>query len=184
MAVTIRFSAESDISQGAVNVWHYRCPDTALATEAQEAVEQVAAFYLAIEDLLAAQTFTIGNRVVTVDDDPNQILGVSSETQLCTGTGREVQSAAALVRWRSNLVGGSRAGRTYLGPLDSGCVDTDGVNLTGTTVTTITTAAGALLTPTAAGAQLCVFSRKFGTSTVVTGTGTRARVATQRGRLQ
>jgi len=183
VVAVIRVVAEFDGAQGAANVWHWRCPEVDLETEAQEAVDALETFYLAVEDSLGAGTWRIGETVQTVDQDPNTFVGVTSAVVPVTGTGREVLSACVLIRWGSGVVGGSHRGRTYMGPLDSGCVDTDGRSIVGSQRTLFETSAGALLTPTAAGAVLGTWSRKNQSFTTATSVGVRPFAATQRGRL-
>jgi len=183
MAAIVRITAEFDGAQGAANVWHYRCPNVDLETEAQEAVDQLETFYLAVEDSLGAGNWRIGETVQTVDQSPNTFVGVTSAIVPVTGTGRELLSACVLLRWGSGIVGGSHRGRTYMGPLDAGCIDTDGRSIVGSQLTIFTNAAAALLTATAAGAQLGTWSRKNESFTVATSVGVRPFAATQRGRL-
>mgnify|MGYP001084417985 CR=1 FL=1 len=183
MAAVVRIPVESNIATASVNVWHYRIPNVSPVAEVNEAVVQLDTFYTAIASLLQAGTWTIGSRCVTEDQTPNVIINATTGSVTTSGTAGEILSACAVLAIRSNVVGGSRRGRKYLGPLDAGVVDADGRTVGASDRTTINTAAAALLSATASGAEMGIWSRQLSVFTLATGVGTGARVGTQRRRL-
>jgi len=166
-----------------VNVWHYRITNASPVTEVSEAIDQLDTFYTAIAGVLQVQTFTIGSRCVTEDQNPNLIINGAPETATMTGSGGEVLTACAVLTLSSGIVGGAHRGRKYFGPLDGSAVQSDGRSLNATDRSTINAAAGALLTPTASGSVMGIWSRKNQSFTVCTGVSTQALIGTQRRRL-
>ena len=183
MAAVVRIPVESNIGTDSVNVWHYRIPNVSPVAEVSEAIDQLDTFYTAIASLLLAGTWTIGSRCVTEDQTPNVIINGGIETVTSAGSAGEILSACAVLSIRSNVVGGSRRGRKYLGPLDPTVVDSDGRTIGAAERTTINTAAAALLVATASGAEMGIWSRQLSVFTLATGVGTSAQVGTQRRRL-
>lgn len=183
MPAVIRVTAESSLATLSANVWHWIIPNSAPVTEANNAVDALDTFYTAIATHLATQTFTIGQRVVTVDQSPNQVISPTVETAAGTGGTPEVLSAAAVLRLSSNFVGGSFRGRVFLGPLASNVVTSAGNVITSTTVTAVTAAAATLMGTTTGGIQLAVWSRRLNQATPITGVSCSSRVGTQRRRL-
>lgn len=183
MVAIVRVPVESSLATGSVNVWHWEIPNSAPITEVGEVTAALDTFYTAIAGVLFVQTFTIGTRCVTVDQNPNVIIPANTGSATATGVGVSVLSAAAVLSLGSYVVGGTHRGRVYLGPLDQGAVQSNGRQLGTSEQSTINSAAGALLTPTASGCRLVVWSRKNNTATVVTSVSTALQLGTQRRRL-
>lgn len=184
MAAIVRIPVESSLATGCTNVWHYSIPNSSPTSEVSEAIDQLDTFYTAIAGSLFVQTFTIGQRCVTVDQTPNLVIPGTSEQATGTGTGVTTLAACAVLGLGSNIVGGSHRGRIYLGPLDDAAVSSNGRELDSTNRTTILTAAAALLSATASGAFVVVWSRKNLTATPVTGVSVATTIGTQRRRLR
>jgi hypothetical protein len=183
MPAVIRVTAESNQAQQSVNVWHWIIPNSSPLTEAQNAVNALGTFYTAIAGVLAVQIFSIGRRVVTVDQVPNLIISPTVSNVTCTGVNRSPLQAAIVLALGSNVVGGSHRGRVYLGPLDGAAIQSDGRSVTASDLTTINTAAAALMATTTGGIQLAVWSRKNRAAQPVTAVGGSPIIGTQRRRL-
>jgi hypothetical protein len=183
MSAVIRVSVESNLATGSVNVWHWIIPNSSPVTESNNAVNALDTFYTALGSVLGAQTFTIGSRVVTVDQNPNLIIGATSQTATTSGTGYSVLSACAVVRLSSSIVGGGHRGRVYLGPLANNVLNSNGRELTTAIANTITSAAATLMGTTTGGIQLAVWSRTTRVATAVTGVAVPTGLGTQRRRL-
>jgi len=183
MPAVVRIPVESSLATGSVNVWHYRIQNAAPATEVSEAIDQLDTFYTAIAGLLAAQTFTIGSRCVTEDQTPNLIINGAVETATGTGSSTTLLAGAAVLSIFSGIVGGTHRGRKYLGPLDSAAMQADGRSLNATDRSTLNAAAGALLSPTASGSVMGIWSRKNEVFTLATGVSTAALIGIQRRRM-
>jgi hypothetical protein len=183
MSAIVRITTEASAATEAVNVWHYRIPEVDDLDEVNEAVVQLDTFYEAIKGLLRAFTWTTGRRVVTVDQTPNRIIFPTVGTVTGTASSAAPAQVSFCLRLTTATVGRSFQGRVYLGPVGDTGILTGGFELTSGAQTTINAAAAALLTPTASGSQLVVYSRKLGTGATVTGVGVNAGLATQRGRL-
>lgn len=183
MSAVIRITAESNLPTGSVNVWHWQIPNSAPGTEAGNAISALATFYTSIASRLATAVYVIGSRVVTVDQNPNQIIGVTALTANTTGTGTAVLSAAAVIRLTTPIVGGSRRGRKYLGPLASASVNANGRQLASGVDTALNSALLTLQSTTTGGIQLVVWSEKNRVATPVTGGGASLTIGTQRRRI-
>lgn len=184
MPAVIRIAAESSLATASVNVWHWIIPNSAPVTEAQNAVDALDTFYTAIAGELAnGIVWTIGSRVVTVDQNPNLVIGVVTGSATGTGTNTNILSAAAVLNLGSNIVGGAHRGRVYLGPLDSAATNSNGRQIASSTQTAITAAAGTLMATTTGGIQLAVWSRKNLQATAVSSVSTRLTIGSQRRRL-
>jgi len=183
MPAVIEVPVESDLATASVNVWHWIVPNSALVTESNNAIAALDTFYTAIASSLSAQTFTIGRRVRTVDQNPNLLVGSTPQTSLASGGAPAVLTAAALLSLGSSIIGGSRNGRKYLGPLTSTAVATGGRTLTAGTISAISAAAATLMATTTGGIQLAVWSRTLLVATPVTSNTVRAVLGTQRRRM-
>jgi hypothetical protein len=180
----IRVTAESNLTTQSVNVWHWIVPNSALLTEAQNAVDGLQTFYTAVAGSLAnGFSIAIGKRVVTVDQSPNLIVSPTVRNVSSSGTGHSAQQAAIVCSLGSNVVGGSHRGRIYLGPLDTAAINTDGRTVASADQTTINSALAALMATTTGGIQLAVWSRKNHAATPVTAVGISSVIGTQRRRL-
>lgn len=183
MAAVVRVPVESSLGTLSVNVWHYRITNASPLTEINEILVKLDTFYTALATWLRSQTFTIGARVVSEDQTNNFIVIPTVQTASMSGTGGEVLSACAVLSISSDLVGGTHRGRKYLGPLEDAAVQSDGRSLNSTLRSDINTAAAALLTPTASGSVLGVWSRKNSSFTLATGVSCSAIAGTQRRRM-
>lgn len=184
MALVIQIPAESNLATESVNVWHYEIPGTAPVTEANSAITALDTFYGAITSVLSAATWTIGRVVRTVDQTPNQYIGATPQTQATTGATVSPLQVCALVSFTSSTVGGSYRGRKYLGPITTGSVAANGRDLDTAELSTIFTAASALLADTTNGIALGTWSRKPGVGfTPATSVSVSGRLHTQRRRL-
>lgn len=179
----IRFASEFSGTQQAVNVWHFDCGGAATTSLANECIVKVDTFLEAIKAFLAAGTYTTGSRVVTVDQTPNAVVAATALTCVSSGVGNAPRQVAAGVSWRTAFIGRSFRGRNYIGPLASGAVASDGLNLNSTFASDLLTAAGNLRTVTTGGAQLCVWSERLQAANVVTGAAVPLSLRTQRRRL-
>lgn len=183
MPAVVRVSAESSLATGSVNVWHWIIPNSSPATETSGIVSALDTFYTAIAGVLAAQTFTIGERVVTVDQNPNLIIAATTQQATGTGVGSSQLSSCYVLQLRSNVVGGSHRGRVYLGPLDTAAIQADGRTPTVVDQNTVVSAAATLMAFTTNGVQLAVWSRKNLVAQPVTGVSVRSVIGVQRRRL-
>lgn len=183
MPAVIRVPVESSLATQSVSVWHWIIPNSAPSTEANNAINALDTFYTALSSILAPQTFTIGSRVTTVDQNPNLIIGASSQTATGAGSGTEILSAAAVLSLGSSVVGGSHRGRKYLGPLGANVVTTNGRDISSGTASTITAAAATLMGTTTGGIQLAVWSPTQSVATAVSAVSCRTLLGTQRRRL-
>ncbi len=183
MPETVRITSEATWANQAVNVFHFRHADAFTTSLANECITKIDTFYEAIKAFMRPLTWTHGNRVVTVDQEPNRVIAATPLTTTMTGTTNEVASAAACVSWVTQFIGREYRGRNYFGPLSGGATLSDGLQLDATFISTLLTAANALRTATAGGAQLAIYSRKLNTSEFVTGGSVRGGIKSQRGRL-
>lgn len=179
----VRVTAESSFSVGAVNVFHFSVDDPIVTSEVQECVDQLDAFYEAIKALIPGSTITCGSRVVTVGPPPNQVVPVTAKTTTCTGANMAPFQVAAGITWRTNNIGKSYTGRTFIGPVTSSMLDSGGLAIGSSARTIIQDAADDLLLPTANGGQLVVWSPTLGVATDVTSAEARQPLRTQRRRL-
>jgi hypothetical protein len=179
----VRIPVESSVGTLAVNIWHYRITNASPITETNEAIDALDTFYTAIQGMLAPQTFNIGFRVITEDQTPNVIIPAQSEVATGTGTAQSLLAASAVLGLTSGIVGGSNRGRKYIGPLDQAATQSDGRSLNATDRTTLLSAAANLLTPTASGSVLGIWSRKNSAFTVATGVTCGTILGVQRRRM-
>jgi hypothetical protein len=179
----IRITSESSNAAGAVNVWHFRCPGAASTTLADEAITKIDTFFEAIKSHLAADTWTHGRRVTTVNLTPNVVVPATSLTTLGTGTNRGPQQVAIVLSLQTAFIGKSYSGRAYIGPLSQLAIGTSGNAPSASALSDIATAGTALRTATAGGAQLCVWSEKLQTANVATGHSVTNLLRTQRRRV-
>jgi len=184
VAAVVRVAAESSLASGAVNIWHYRCPNIDLDDEVGEVLDALKGFYDGLATWLVAQTWTIGERVVTVDLSPNLVSAAAPRTSTSTGTGEEALSVAGVLQLKTYVVGGSFRGRKYIGPLEDGVVATGGRQIGSTTRAAIITEASDLLIPTAAGCQLVIWSKTLNQATTVAGVSCASVLGSVRKRLR
>ena len=183
MPAVIRISAEGDIATGAVNVFHSLIPNSAPVTEANNAIGALNTMYGTLATWLQMGQITIGKRVVTVDQNPDLVIGATSQIVASTGASFDPLNCAAVISWGTQVVGGSRRGRTYLGPLEAGGVSSDGRTIASAMRTAILSAATAMAGTTTGGIQFGIWSRKLQTFTAVNSITVNPLVGTQRRRL-
>lgn len=183
MPAVIRVTAEGDIATGCVNVYHWIIPNSAPVTEANNAIGALNTMYTTLATWLQMGSIRIGARVVTVDQSPNLVIGATSQVVASTGASFDPLMCAAVIQWSTAVVGGSRRGRTYLGPLEAGAVDSNGRTLNSTMRTAILNAAATMSAVTTGGIQHAVWSRKLQTATAINTTGVNPVVGVQRRRL-
>lgn len=182
MAV-IRFTSEFSSSQECVNVWHFDCHGAASTTLANEAITKVDTFFETIKAILAPGTINHGLRVTTVDLTPNVVVPATNLVTTTTGSNNATRSAACGVTWQSAFIGKSYRGRSYIGPLTSSAMDSNGLDVGSSAVSLISGAATTLFAPTAGGAVLTVWSQKLKVANDVVGQVTHSGIRTQRRRL-
>lgn len=183
MPVIVRVTAESSLATESVNVWHFRLPDVSRVAEADEVVDKLDTFYTALNTIMTAATWTIGRRVTTVDLNPNQVVGATSETSTSSASGTTSVAMAAVLHFSGANIGPRYRGRVYLGPMAPSVLNSDGRTIASSARSTITTAATTLMGVGALGTQLVVWSRKFNTATTVTTIGVTDVAGVQRRRL-
>lgn len=122
------------IGSPGVNVWHVRCNSGlgADATELQSAVDSIHTFYDAIgpsaaapgTPLRASIAFTLG-QVVEVD---SQTAGAPTWSTLTVGgaMGSTADVLQLCLSWKTTIAARRGRGRTFIGPLNSNVVTTDG----------------------------------------------------------
>jgi hypothetical protein len=135
------------------NVWHVRAGLTpgSTAADLQSAVDSIHAFYDALilgggglgAPFAAGTVFTLGN----VTDVATQQLKTPSWTAQTIGaTGNDAPPACQVcVAWRTTVAARRGQGRTFLGPLNNGVVETDG-SIKAQVRTNVLAAAQALIT--------------------------------------
>lgn len=183
MPDVMRITSESSLGAQAVNVWHFLCPGAASTTLANECITKLDTFYEAIKSHLAADTWTHGRRVTTVNLNPNIVVSATSLTTTGTGTNRGPQNCAVGISFTTAFIGRSYRGRAFLGPLSQLAIGTSGNQISASCISDVATAGTALRTATAGGAQLCVWSVKLQTANVVNGHSVPGDIRTQRRRI-
>jgi hypothetical protein len=183
MPAVVRVPVESSLATGSVNVWHWIIPNSSPVTEVSGICTALDTFYTACATVFSVQTFTIGNRCVTVDQSPNLIISATTQTATGSGAGQAQLSTCFVAQLGSNVVGGSHRGRVYLGPLNSSAVQSDGRTPTVAQSNTVVSALATLMGFTTNGVQLAVWSRKLLAAQPVTSVGVRPLIGVQRRRL-
>lgn len=183
MPDVMRITSESSNAAQAVNVWHFLCPGAASTTLANEAITKIDTFFEAIKSHLAADTWTHGRRVTTVNLLPNVVVPATPLTTVGTGTNRGPQNCCCGISFTTAFIGKSYRGRAYLGPLSQLAIGTTGNQLSASLISDVATAGTALRTATAGGAQLAVWSEKLQVANAVVGHSVGGGILTQRRRL-
>lgn len=183
MVAVIEMRVSSNRATQDVNVWHWRIPESSPVTEVNAAITALDTFYGAIAAHLQSGIYTVEGLVRTVDQNPNEYISGSGLTTTASGTAGANLAGCAVLALKSAVVGGSRRGRKYLGPLPAGSLNSDGRTLTSTAISVIVSAATTLMGTTTSGIELGVWSRKFSIFTPVTAVGVQQVVGIQRRRL-
>lgn len=183
MTAVIRVTCESSFATLAVNAWHWRIPEANTATEVSGILTALDTFYEAIDANLAPATWTIGSRVVTVDQSPNEEIFASALTCVTSGATNGFLGACAVVSHRGAAVGARYRGRKYIGPLTAAALASNGRELSSGTLSTISTAFTTLGGFTTNGVEFGVWSEKFSQFTPSTVFAVRTQLGTQRRRV-
>jgi len=139
------------------NIWHVRTVDPEIGSgQLQNHVNTIHTFYAALASnagftdgiFATGTTFTLGS-VTDVETDEAASPTWTTVTQTTT-----LEDAAPVLQvcvgWKTASASRRGTGRTFLGPLNKGCVDTDG-SIRGDRKTTIMNAAQAVVTANASG---------------------------------
>lgn len=183
MPAVVEITAESSLSTESVNVWHWLIPNSSPVTEVNNAINALDAFYTSITAQLFAQTFTIGRRVRTVDQNPNVLIAGAPQTATSSGATAAALSAAVGLHLGSSFIGGSRNGRRYIGPLVQSAIQADGRSLSAGAVSAVSGAAATLIAVTTGGIQAVIWSRKFQVATPITNISVGGSIVSQRRRI-
>ena len=128
-----------------VNVWSIRT-DEAFVTvdELDKALTALQAFYTAVAGFLASGTVvSVGQD--TINRETGEDESRPAKTQASTAsTGKAPPMGQGCISWRTPLRARRAMGRTFVGPLSSGAIDTDGT-LSTTFVSAMTNAAQGLI---------------------------------------
>lgn len=184
MVAVVQIPVESNLPTESVNVWHWEIPEANSVTEVNVCINALDTFYTAIQATLAAQTFTIGRRVTTVDLDPNRIIAGTPQTAASATANWAPFQACGVVQLLTSTVGGSFRGRKYIGPLERGQIAATATDLVSTAISTWQGALNTLVATSGSGVQLVIWSRKNQVSTPVESGVVRTRLGTQRRRLE
>jgi len=132
---------------------------------------------------MAPDIWTIGSRVITLDETPNRLISATVLTSTMTGTSRAAAQVAAGITWHTAFIGKSFTGRSYVGPLSNGGINSDGLTITSAFLTALTTAAGNITPALTGGGEFCVWSEKLQAAQEISQAQMRTGLRTQRRRL-
>jgi hypothetical protein len=183
VVAVVEIRASHSFATQAVNVWHWRIPESNAVTEVNAAITALDAFYEAIKARIQAGTITVEGLARTVDQNPNEYIGGSGLTTTTTGATGGLLSASVVLSLKSNFVGGSRRGRKYLGPLYAAGIQADGRSVASSVATDVVNAATTLIGTTTSGIEFGVWSRQEEVFTPITTVAVNPIVGTQRRRL-
>lgn len=183
MPAVIEVRAHSNLATEAVNVWHWRIPNSTPVTEVNGITTALDTFYTALATHLQTSIWTIDGLVRTVDQAPNQYIQGTTQTATMTGTTGTNLSSSICLNKKSALVGGSRRGRVFLGPITGSAYNNDGRSISTAATAAVLSAAATLFSTATNGVEFGVWSRKFQTFTPTPNASVDPIVATQRRRL-
>ena len=183
MVAVIELSASHSLATKAINVWHWRIPESNSVTEVDACIDALDTFYTAIASRIQTGVVTIGPLARTVDQNPNEYIQGTTETVSTSGAAGAPLATAACLSLKSSLVGGSRRGRKYLGPMYASAVNSDGRTIATGVSNEITSAAATLMGTSTAGVELGIWSRTLNVFTPVTAVSVNPVVAIQRRRV-
>lgn len=109
------------------NIWHIRTIDPSPTTELNQAntlIGYIHTFYVALLAYFPNGT-TISLGTVTEEGTQREIVPTFAPV-LGTGTGNSPQALCAVVTWRTSIAARRGRGRTFVGPLNTGTVQSDG----------------------------------------------------------
>jgi hypothetical protein len=186
--VTAVGSGAPGLTPPAVNTFYFDA-DTNPSTP-QVVVDLLRDFYTSCAALFtSAHSIVIGSRVLllSVGNPLPPVIqgGIIQRTVTGTGGPNGTPPQVALVAsWRTALAGRSFRGRSYLGPLSSGVLNTNGGSFTSGTTTLVTTAGGTLITGSiTASMRIQVYSRTKNVASPIVGVTVNAIPDTQRRRV-
>lgn len=183
MVAVIRVTCVSDVALGAVNVWHWRIPEANVLTEVNGILGALDAFYEAIDAYLAPAIITIGSRVTTVDQTPNEEIFASALTCTTSGSGSDLLAGCIVANWRGAQVGARYRGRVYLGPLDTDAINSNGRTVAATPSGIVLTALSTLGQFSTNGVEHGTWSRTYNVFTPSAVYGVNPIAGIQRRRL-
>lgn len=183
MVAVVKVVTTSSIATESVNTLHWQIPEANVATEVAGILTAIDTFYEAIKQYLAPQTYTIGSRVLTVDQSPNEEVFASALTCVTTGAATQVLSACAVANYRGAAIGPRYRGRNFIGPLDNDAIATGGRLVDTTFRTALIAALTTMGGTTTNGVQFGIWSNKFSTFEPATVFGCNTVLGTQRRRL-
>jgi len=183
VVAVVEIRASNSIATEAVNVWHWRIPESNAVTEVNAAITALDTFYEAIKSRIQTGLITVEGLARTVDQNPNEYIGGSGLTTSTTGAAGGSLASAIVLSLKSNTVGGSRRGRKYLGPMAAASLQADGRSIGAATITEVTNAASTLIATTTSGIEFGVWSRLLNVFTPITTVAVNPIVGTQRRRL-
>ena len=129
------------------NIWHIRTIadplDAGELSQANSLVGYIRTFYSALVGFLPATT-TVNLGTVTEEETQREITPTMA-TVTGSGTGSAPQALAVVVTWKTSIAARRGRGRTFLGPLATTLMQSDGTPNDASLVS-IRTAAGALVT--------------------------------------
>jgi hypothetical protein len=123
-----------------VNIWHFRSGQgQTTPNSAGTALGILNTFYTAIKPLYQVGTHIISPVVVTTTGDNPEYVSPSASSAFdivgSGGTGQAAQALAITVSWYTSSATRSGRGRTFLGPLSSGAIGSDGLPAAGNLAT-------------------------------------------------
>lgn len=141
----------SGMPDQAINVWHFRANDGGIDAAFGDAVEAIRGFYsaLAVGTVLANGTTVSAEAAQEVGTDQVRAVDWSNITVPESGA-RAPFPMAITVNWRSSSASRRGRGRTFVGPLVGGAVQSDGT-VAENTLSAVRAAAAGLVSASVAG---------------------------------
>lgn len=183
MVAVIEVRSRHSLATQAVNVWHWQIPNASPVAEAQVCINAVNVLYTNLLTRIAAGTFTTDGLVRTVGPGGNVFIQASTAQTVCTNATILPLSAAVVLQFRSGLVGGSRRGRKYIGPIGVSNMNADGRTVASAALTAFGAEAAALTAVNGSGVAFGVWSRKLGQFTECNISSVNGILGQQRKRL-
>jgi hypothetical protein len=119
-----------------VNVWHFRTADpedSVLHPEADEALEAIHQFYVALGIFMAVENATFPGEAVIIDPATNKgtFRNLANWSVTSSSTSMLPPANALVVSWRTAEASRSGMGRTFVGPIKSANSETNGTPSSG-----------------------------------------------------
>jgi hypothetical protein len=128
------------------NIWHIRTADNVPATELSQAntlIGYIRQFYFSnVTEFPATTVFSIGT---VTEEETSREISPTFATVTGTGVGSAPQALAMVVTWRTEIAARRGRGRTFVGPLSTATIQSDGTPSTSSR-NAIVAAAAALVT--------------------------------------